>query len=370
VVLWCRIDQKSCFKAIQTAGLIPIIIPTLVIDDCVTTSLVALREQLTLYGNRVLAVITTTSCFAPRIPDKVDEVAKLLQLPEFEGKVHHVINNAYGLQCAKTVKLINRACAVGKVCAIVCSTDKNFMVPVGGAIITSPSETIIQNIGKLYPGRANASPILDLFITLLSMGLNGYQELLTDRMRLVNRFQTKLTTLATKYNERVLVTYPWNSISFGMTLHTLSDSDLSITNGDGDTPTNDTIASSATKTKAQDEISYFGSMLFTRCVSGTRVVPTNIHKTIAAGDVQYEFEGFGSSTDEYPHPYVTMACAIGLPESELDDFFGRMEKCLKDFFVKKKKRLNKKEMERQKKEIKETLEKVTTIGKDVESLQI
>jgi len=42
-----------------------------------------------------------------------------------------LINNAYGLQCSYICKLINRACTVGRVDAIVCSTDKNFMVPVG-----------------------------------------------------------------------------------------------------------------------------------------------------------------------------------------------------------------------------------------------
>ena len=91
------------------------------------TDLEAMEAALTKHGKRVLAIITTTSCFAPRVPDQVDEVAKLSK--KFD--VHHVINNAYGLQCAKTSKLINRACVVGRVDAIVCSTDKNFLVPVG-----------------------------------------------------------------------------------------------------------------------------------------------------------------------------------------------------------------------------------------------
>lgn len=52
------------------------------------------------------------------------------------------------------------------------------MVPVGGSIIFSPTKEIIQNISSLYPGRASGGPILDLFITLLSMGKQGYLDLL------------------------------------------------------------------------------------------------------------------------------------------------------------------------------------------------
>ena len=44
------------------------------------------------------------------------------------------------------------------------------MVPVGGAIITSPQKDIIESISKTYAGRASIDPILDMFITLLSMG--------------------------------------------------------------------------------------------------------------------------------------------------------------------------------------------------------
>jgi O-phospho-L-seryl-tRNASec:L-selenocysteinyl-tRNA synthase len=127
IVLWSRIDQKSCFKAIHSAGLVCVVVPTKIDKDEVVTDIEAMEAALYNYGERVLAVITTTSCFAPRVPDAVDKVAKLCKA----SNIYHVINNAYGLQCAKTSKLINRACVVGRVDAIVCSTDKNFLVPVG-----------------------------------------------------------------------------------------------------------------------------------------------------------------------------------------------------------------------------------------------
>merc|ERR1711865_1304091 len=101
-------------------------------------------------------------------------------------------------------------------------TDKNFLVPVGGAVVTSPSKDIITNIGKLYAGRASGSPTLDLFITMLSMGSNGYTSMLMKRKQLRTEFQTKFEQIAHKWNERLLIC-PKNTISFGITLNTLAD---------------------------------------------------------------------------------------------------------------------------------------------------
>lgn len=41
---------------------------------------------------------------------------------------------------------------VGRIDAFVQSLDKNFMVPVGGAIIAGFDETFIQEISRMYPG--------------------------------------------------------------------------------------------------------------------------------------------------------------------------------------------------------------------------
>lgn len=42
----------------------------------------------------IVAVLSTTSCFAPRAGDDVVQIAKLCQ----ELEIGHVINNAYGVQ--------------------------------------------------------------------------------------------------------------------------------------------------------------------------------------------------------------------------------------------------------------------------------
>jgi O-phospho-L-seryl-tRNASec:L-selenocysteinyl-tRNA synthase len=335
VVLWSRIDQKSCYKAILASGLHCVVIPTQQVGDAVCTNLDALQSTLKRYTNRVLAIITTTSCFAPRVPDAVDAVARLCR----ECNVPHIINHAYGLQCAVTNKLLNRACVVGRVDAIVCSTDKNFLVPVGGALVVSPSRDVIRRLGAVYAGRASAAPTVDLATTLLSMGISGYQELLQQREQLRTTFQTKFAQVATAYGERLLDTTERNTISFAMTLDGLvrprrvGRAQPESNNDSGDTNTfHDEEDMCSYLLDVQRDLTRLGSMLFSRCVSGTRVVPRNVTSTIGT----QVFVGFGSSCNDYPHAYLTAACALGLGESEMNELFDRLEKTLREF---KKKRL-------------------------------
>lgn len=184
------------------------------------------------------------------------------------------------------------------------------MMHSGGAIVLSPHEEVVKRVGKLYAGRASSAPVVDLFITLLSMGLEGYQQLLQERSRLVPLFRKGLQEVAERHGERLLECH--NSISFGVTLHSLVRPKRE-GEGEADDSYHKAVASDVTQ---------FGSMLFHRCVSGTRVVPMNERKTIGSA----EFRGFGSSTDSYPHPYLTAACAIGLVEGEMTEFFRRLDK--------------------------------------------
>lgn len=62
------------------------------------------------------------------------------------------------------------------------------MVPVGGSFIFANSSKIIEKskllsylVSSKYPGRANGSPILDMFITLLSMGKSTLKTLKNER---------------------------------------------------------------------------------------------------------------------------------------------------------------------------------------------
>ncbi|RYG67495.1 O-phosphoseryl-tRNA(Sec) selenium transferase [archaeon] len=113
-VIWPRIDQKSCFKSIIAAGLEPIIVENIIdptTGSSMNTNLVEIENILQSRSHEVLCVLSTTSCFAPRQPDLVDEIAKLCK----QYEVGHVVNNAYGLQCARITKLLTRATRVGRV---------------------------------------------------------------------------------------------------------------------------------------------------------------------------------------------------------------------------------------------------------------
>lgn len=91
---------------------------------------------------------------------------------------------------------------------------------------------------------------------------------------------------------------------------------------------------------APRDISFLGSMLFTRCVSGTRVVVPSTF-TADAGSAKdptaksigpLTFPGYGSHADAYgPGPYLTAACAIGVTKEEVDEFLRRLDKALGDF---------------------------------------
>ena len=103
----------------------------------------------------VLAVITTTSCFAPRAADDVPAVAEIC------GKlgVPHIVNNAYGVQSSKCMHIIEEAGKAEKgrrVDAFVQSTDKNLLVPVGGSIISGYDSEFVRNISRNYPGKPPA----------------------------------------------------------------------------------------------------------------------------------------------------------------------------------------------------------------------
>ena len=82
-------------------------------------------------------------------------------------------------------------------------------------------------------------------------------------------FKQNMSRVAEKHGERLLLCN--NKISFGITLSCLEG-------------------------KANAEITRFGSMLFTRGVSGARVVAKHKVLTVAG----HEFEGYGASNSSYP----------------------------------------------------------------------
>ena len=299
-ILWTRLDQKTCIKSILASGYDVSVVDPILEKDELVTNLQALEKELSAEENentkKIVCVVSSTSCFAPRASDDVEAIAKLCQ----KYNVAHVINNAYGVQSRKLCGKIEVAMRKGRVDCVVQSLDKNFLVPVGGAIVCASKGNgyLVDKVRKLYPGRASISSTLDVLITLLEMGKTGYERLLDERETNYEKLKMALERTASKYGERVLET-PNNPISLGVTL-TSSRNDL---------------------------VTKFGSMLFTRRVSGARTVPMQETKKI--GDV--ELRGFGASFSTYPTAYFTAAAAIGMREKEIESFELQLEKTFKDF---------------------------------------
>ncbi|KAG1680516.1 O-phosphoseryl-tRNA(Sec) selenium transferase [Nymphon striatum] len=293
-ILWSRIDQKSCFKSIATAGFQSVVVENKLVGDELQTNIEEIDKQVKDLGSENIAcILTTTSCFAPRVPDSLIEVAEICQ----NNDIPHIVNNAYGIQSSKCMHLIYEANRVGRVDAFVQSTDKNFMVPVGGAIIAGYNEKIVEEIRKTYPGRGSSTPSVDMFITLLSLGQNGYKKLLKERKSNMVYLKERLNQCADTYGERVLQTK--NPISIAVTLNNFHNEG----------------------TKAATEV---GSMLFKRCVSGTRVIAPGDDKIING----HTFKNWGSHHNYYPFPYFTAAAAIGMTQTDCDKFIKRLDNVL------------------------------------------
>ena len=109
-------------------------------DDMIVTDLERIRSILLEKKEKILCVFSQTSSFAPRMPDKVEEIAILCK----EFGVNHLVNNAFGLCSSKICHGINMASKSGVVDFVVQSTDKNFMTPVGGSIVFSSSKAIMK----------------------------------------------------------------------------------------------------------------------------------------------------------------------------------------------------------------------------------
>ena len=294
LVAWPRIDQKTCLKAILAAGLTPLVLENVLEGDELRTDLAALVGALERRRDELLCVISTTSCFAPRGADRVVEIAQLCA----RFGVAHLVNNAYGLQSARLGELLSSAMrGGGRLDAFVQSTDKNFMVPVGGAVVVSASKPLVDAVSRVYPGRASASPVVDLLVTLLAMGAEGYQRLLGERKRLFARLRAGLAEVAARHGERLLHT-PSNPISMAMTLRHFA----ALPGGVGQ----------------------LGAMLYRRSCSGHRVVDPAKQGAVDA----IAFKGYGAHHPEYPVPYLTAACAIGMTTEEIDVFIERLDRTL------------------------------------------
>ncbi|MFX1496561.1 MAG: O-phosphoseryl-tRNA(Sec) selenium transferase [Promethearchaeota archaeon] len=275
-VLVPQIDHKSLLKGIDLVGVKPKIVEGKIFGDAVRIPIENLKLKL---DKDCFAIISSTSFFPPRENDDIKEISKFAK----ENDLVHIVINAYGVQSPEWMKLIRSGIDAGRIDAIIQSTDKNVLTPIGGAIIASPHKEKIIKISQAYAGRASATPIVNILISILSLGLKGYQKLITTQQKNRKLLQQKIENVAKKINERILDVF--NPVAVAMTLKNLRE----------------------------DQLSELGGALYNLRVTGPRVY--NPKKS-----------AFGTCCSNYTIPYIIMNAAIGTTSRDIILAVNRFEK--------------------------------------------
>lgn len=327
-VLFLRVDQKSVPKAIELSGLNVVVIDTVYEDAAETriaeslseiTGLCSNQEDIVRYlqtnASTVLAVVATTSCFAPREPDDILSIGQICSFFD----VTLIVNNAYGIQTRNIMTALNKLSTKRPVRSrqlrdfiasnhadrtneklagpdgyVISSADKNYCIPVSGAIIYSTSKDAITNLGAAYPGRASADAPLDILITLLSLGRNGWKQLLQSREELKLIAETSLSS---KLGHIVRVfRIRNNNISIMLRFKDYETGKLD-----------------------NERIRKLGAALFRHNISGARVITSTDNVTIL---MRYPHNNFGGHTNDsrFQPPYMTVAVALLMTQKEIDNF--------------------------------------------------
>ena len=263
-VLFPRIDHTSPHRAIAFTGLEEVVVPTIIEGDAVNVDMGLLEKEIE--NNESTAVLATTTFFPPRESDPVKDIAKMCAGHD----VPLVINNAYGVQSEQVMKEVRAAIDAGRVDAVVQSSDKNFLAPVGASIVVTPKKEFIDSIADTYAGRATAAPIAQTLAALLAIGLDIYKDLQKEQIENRSLLETLMTEIAEKLNQRVLRV--WNPVACAMTMDGLDAREI-------------------------------GARLYNARVTGPRAV---------------EKGGMGSSVEDYPHSYIVMSAAIGASKSDVE----------------------------------------------------
>jgi O-phospho-L-seryl-tRNASec:L-selenocysteinyl-tRNA synthase len=275
-VLLPQVDHKSLLKGLDLMGVKTKIIEGKIFGDAVRIPIDDIREE---FNEDCFAIISLTSFFPPRENDDIKEISKFAK----ENDLVHIVINAYGVQSPEWMKLIRSAIDAGRVDAIIQSTDKNFLTPVGGAVIASPNEENIAKISKAYAGRASATPVVNFLISSLKLGIQGYQDLIEEQQKNRKKLEEKLKETADKINERILKIF--NPVAVAMSLNNLKKSQLYA----------------------------LGGALYNLRVTGPRVYnPAE--------------NAFGTCCKDFITPYIVMNAAIGAKTEDIISAVERFEK--------------------------------------------
>jgi len=271
-----QIDHNALIKAFDLIGVKRKVVKGKIFGDAVRIPIKDIEQSLDDY---CFAIISLTSFFPPREHDDIKEISKFAK----KHDLVHIVINAYGLQSPEWMKLIRIGIDAGRIDAIIQSTDKNVLTPVGGAIIASPMEDIITKISQGYAGRASATPVVNFLISMLSLGIEGYQQLLEEQQKNRKLLEDKLQEVAEKSNEKIFEVF--NPVAVAMSLNNLK----------------------------KEQLFALGGALYNLRVTGPRVYNP-------------EESTFGTCCANYSTPYIVLNAAIGVKSQDIISAVERFEK--------------------------------------------
>lgn len=275
-ILVPQIDHNALLKAFDLVGVKKKVVKGKIFGDSVRIPIEDIEAS---FDNDCFAIISLTSFFPPREHDNIKEISKFAK----KNNLVHIVINAYGVQSPEWMKMIRIGIDSGRIDAIIQSTDKNILTPIGGAIIASPEEEIITKISQAYAGRASATPVVNFLISMLSMGIEGYQKLLIEQQNNRKLLEDRLQKVAEKRQEKILKVF--NPVAVAMSLNNLK----------------------------KDELFALGGALYNLRVTGPRVYNP-------------EESTFGTCCANYTTPYIVLNAAIGAKSQDINSAVERFEK--------------------------------------------
>ncbi|MBS7288900.1 MAG: O-phosphoseryl-tRNA(Sec) selenium transferase, partial [Candidatus Freyarchaeota archaeon] len=273
-VVYPRVDHKSPIKGVELVGLRVKVVEGVVEGDAVR---VPVEDVVEAVDRETAAIISTTTFFPPREPDDVREIAKAAR----DLEVPHVVNNAYGVQSREIMRLVRGAADAGRVDAVVQSTDKNFLTPVGGSVVAAKEEEVVERVGGMYAGRATAAPMVQFLAALLCLGVRGYERLRDEQEENRRMLEKLMREVAERHGERLLEVF--NPIACAMTLTGRDPAEV-------------------------------GAALYNLRVNGPRALGP---------------EDWGVCCRRYKTAYLTMSAAIGASRLDVERAAERLEQALR-----------------------------------------
>jgi O-phospho-L-seryl-tRNASec:L-selenocysteinyl-tRNA synthase len=201
VVIYPYASHKSPIKATSFIGMRMRLVETELYGDAVKVDVSDIEDAIKkeIKENNNPCVLSTLTFFPPRESDDIVEISKICE----EFNIPHIINGAYAIQNNFYIDKLKKAFK-HRVDAVVSSSDKNLFTPIGGGIIYSKDREFLREVSLSYPGRACATPVVNILVSLLSLGMDKYLDLMKKQKESKKLLDDLLNELAKKKGERVL----------------------------------------------------------------------------------------------------------------------------------------------------------------------